>query len=153
MSTHARDEELDRTVRRFVYDFAAREGRPPLVADAAAGLARVADEVAASFRRLAAARALVLQTESDEILMAPPYSAVPTPFVVESAGRSYYANCVWDALGVPAMLRRDARVETSCGCCGAALTLAVAGGALAESNGVVHFALPAARWWDDIAFT
>ena len=151
MST--RDEELDAAVRRFVYDFAEHEGRPPTVAEAAVELARAVDEAAASFRRLAAARVLVLQAESGEILMAPPYSAVPTPFVVESAGRSYYANCVWDALGVPAMLRRDARVRASCGCCGAAMTLAVADGALAESDGVVHFALPAARWWDDVAFT
>ena len=153
MSANTREQELDRAVRRFVYDFAEREGWPPSVAQAAAALSLTTDEVAASFRRLADARMLVLQTESDEILMAPPYSAVPTPFVVECAGRTYYANCVWDALGVPAMLKRDARVRTSCGCCGAAMTLAVANGALAESQGVVHFALPAAHWWDDVAFT
>jgi hypothetical protein len=153
MSANTQDGELDRRVRRLVYDFAEREGLPPTVAQAAAALSLGDDEVAASFRRLAAANMLVLQTESDEILMAPPYSAVPTPFVVESAGRSYYANCVWDALGVPAMLGRDARVKTSCGCCGAALALAVANGTLAEARGVVHFALPARRWWDDIAFT
>lgn len=153
MSVNTRDEELDRAARRFVYDFAEREGWPPTVAQAAAALSLGAGEVVTSFRRLAAARMFVLQAESDEILMAPPYSAVPTPFVVESAGRSYYANCVWDALGVPSMLGRDARVRTSCGCCGAALTLAVANGALAEAQGVVHFALPARRWWDDVAFT
>lgn len=153
MSANRRDEELDKTVRRLVYDFAEREGWPPTVAQAAAALSLGGGEVAASFRRLADAHMLVLQTESDEILMAPPYSAVPTPFVVESAGRSYYANCVWDALGVPAMLSRDARVKTSCGCCGAALTMSVESGALAEARGVVHFALPARRWWDDIAFT
>ena len=153
MSTGTRDEEFDGAVRRFVYDFAEHEGRPPTVAEAAAELARAVDGVAASLRRLADARVLVLQAESDEVLMAPPYSAVPTPFVVESAGRSYYANCVWDALGVPAMLRRDARVKTSCGCCGAAMALAVADGALVEPDGVAHFALPAARWWDDVAFT
>src|ERR671927_162290 len=121
MSANVREEELDRTVRRFVYDFAEREGSLPTVAQTAAALSLGAGEVAASFRRLAAAHMLVLQPESDEILMAPPYSAVPTPFVVESAGRNYYANCVWDALGVPAMLGRDARVRTSCGCCGKAL--------------------------------
>lgn len=153
MGANVRQEELGKVVRRFVYDFAQREGWPPTVSQAAGALSLSADEVAASFRRLASAHMLVLQAESDEILMAPPYSAVPTPFVVESGGRSYYANCVWDALGVPAMLGRDARVKTSCGCCGAALTLAVADGVLAEALGVVHFALPARRWWDDIAFT
>jgi hypothetical protein len=153
MSANTRHEELDKTARCFVYDFAERAGLPPTVAQAAGALSLSEGEVAASFRRLAAARMLVLQTGSDEILMAPPYSAVPTPFVVESAGRSYYANCVWDALGVPAMLRRDARVRTSCGCCGAAMTLGVANGSLAEAQGVIHFALPARRWWDDIAFT
>ena len=51
------------------------------------------------------------------------------------------------------MLRCDAHVRTSCGCCGAAMVLAVAGGALRGGEGVVHFAIPARHWWDDIVFT
>jgi hypothetical protein len=147
------EEDFDREVRRGVYDFTERGGLPPTISQVAAELSHSRDEIAASLGRLADAHVLVLQQGSGEILMLPPYSAVPTPFVVESGGRTYFANCVWDALGVPAMLGRDAEIKTSCGCCGASMRLSVADGAPSEAQGVVHFALPAARWWDDLAFT
>lgn len=149
----SREEDFDREVRRRIYDFTEREGMPPTISQAASELSRPVYEIAASLSRLADAHVLVLQRDSNEILMLPPYSAVPTPFVVESGGRTYFANCVWDALGVPAMLKRDAEIKTSCGCCGDAMKMSVANGALAESQGVVHFALPSARWWDDLVFT
>lgn len=147
------DDALDKEVRRHVYEHTAREELPPAAAATAAALSVSPPEVKASFRRLAAAHVFHLQSEGDEILMAYPFSAVPTSFVVKSAGRSYYANCVWDALGIPVMLRQDARVEASCGCCGTAMNLGVVNGSLEEAEGVVHFALPAARWWDNIVFT
>jgi hypothetical protein len=33
------------------------------------------------------------------------------------------------------------------------MRLEVRGGALAHGEGVVHFAVPARRWWDNIGFT
>jgi hypothetical protein len=151
----SRDKEdaFDREVRRVVYGRTAGEGRVPSAAEVAAALGSAREEARASFARLAAAHVLVLQGEGGEILMAAPFAAVPTPFLVESGGREYYGNCVWDALGIPVVLGRDARVAASCGCCGTSMELAVRGGALEAAEGVVHFALPAARWWDDVVFT
>ena len=146
-------ESFDREVRRHVYDRVINEGLPPSAAGTAAALGRSREAVRASLRRLAEAHVLVLQEGGGEVLMAAPFSAVPTPFVVRSRARKWYANCVWDALGIPAMLKCDARVEASCGCCGTAMRLSVRGGALEEAEGVAHFALPAARWWDDVVFT
>jgi hypothetical protein len=110
-------------------------------------------EVKASLERLASAKVLVLQPESREVLMAPPFSAVPTPFAVSAADRVYFGNCIWDALGIPAMLSCDARVETSCGCCGEAMSVSVEDQSLQTSEGLVHFAIPARRWWEDIVFS
>lgn len=151
----AKAEEIttfDAEVRRHVYDRVVSEGLPPTAAETAAALSRTPGEVLESFRRLSDAHVFVLQ-EGGEILMAAPFSAVPTPFVVKSGARSWYANCVWDALGIPAMLKCDAVVEASCGCCGTAMRFAVRGGALEEARGLAHFALPAARWWDNVVFT
>lgn len=153
MDAERDDITLDREVRRHVYERAAEDGRLPTAAETAAALSRTPEEVRASLQRLADARALVLQAGSGEVLMAAPFSAVPTPFVVRSGARSWYANCAWDALGIPAMLKLDAVVAASCGCCGTAMRLAVAGGALEDAGGVIHFALPAARWWDNVVFT
>jgi len=138
----------DTEVRAFVYDVTMRSGRPPLIADFGAPAA----EVIESLRRLADGRVLVLQRDSDEILMAAPFSAVATPFAVESGGVSYFANCIWDALGIPAMLHRDAEISTSCGDCGTSMTVRVENG-VAQDNGLLHFALPAREWWNDIVFT
>jgi hypothetical protein len=77
---------------------------------------------------------------------------VPTPFLVKVGDRSYYGNCIWDAMGIPAMLKKDAVIEASCGCCSTAMNLLVTNGSLEEARGIAHFAIPAAHWWDDIVF-
>jgi hypothetical protein len=150
---HTEPENASGGVRCFVYDYVIREGLPPSIAVAAEALSRTADETKAAFQRLADEHVLVLQKGSDEILMAAPFSAVPTPFLVKVGEREYYANCIWDALGIPAMLKRDADITSSCGCCGRAMKLRIANNALAEARGLAHFALPAARWWDNVVFT
>src|SRR5947209_5920013 len=86
---------FDRDVRRFVYDVVLRRGYPPTTAEAAAGLRATVDEVRACFARLAAGHILVLQSGAGEILMANPFSAVPTPFLVEFDDYACYGNCIW----------------------------------------------------------
>src|SRR5215212_4258267 len=105
-------EETDRAVRREVYDVTMREGVPPLAGRVAAALRVSVDDIHASLRRLADAHMLVLQRDTGEILMANPFSAVPTPFRVDAGGLSCYGNCIWDALGIPAMLQCDAEIDT-----------------------------------------
>jgi|SRR2546425_4667272 len=143
---------LDHEARRFVYDVALRRGYPPTAEEAAAGLHATVDEVRACFARLAAGHILVLQPGAGEILMANPFSAVPTPFLVEFDDYACYGNCIWDAMGIVAMRRRDARIKTSCGDCGALMEVRIVTGALQSGDGVAHYALPARRWWDDIVF-
>lgn len=143
---------LDKVVRGHVYDFVTQEGLPPTISETSAALSRPPDEVRSSFQRLADGHILVLQKGSGEILMANPFSAVPTPFLVKSGGRSYYGNCIWDAMGIPAMLKQDANIEASCGCCSTAINLNVTNGSLGHARGIAHFAIPAAHWWDDIVF-
>ena len=116
--------------------------------------------VEAAFDRLAAGRAIVLTPGTRAIRMAAPFAGGPTDFRVRVGERSYYANCIWDAVGIPAMLAgagqsADARIETECADCSAPLGLAVNGGRLTPDapGAVVHFAVPAARWWADIVFT
>jgi Alkylmercury lyase len=143
---------FDYEVRRHVYDHTMKEGLPPTIAETASALSTAPDNVEASLRRLADGHILVLQRGSGEILMANPFSAVPTPFLVRAGDLSWYGNCIWDAMGIPAMLKRDATIEASCGCCGTAMRLAVTNGSLEEAPGIAHFAIPAAHWWDDIVF-
>lgn len=143
---------IDADVRYYVYDQAMRDGTIPSIAQTADALSVTAAEVQAALHRLADAHMLVLQRDSDEILMANPFSAVPTPFVAQVDGQRYYGNCIWDVLGIPAMLGRDALIQSSCGDCGSAIPLQVTNGSLAPVNAIAHFAVPAAKWWNDIVF-
>lgn len=144
---------LDTTLRRHVYDVTLGRGTPPTIAE----LGRLADasdaDVRDGLRRLAAARVLVVQPRSGEILMAPPFSAVPTPFLVRTSLHHSYANCAWDALGVPVMIGEAAQISSACGCCGESIMLEVAPATPPVGCGTVHFGVPARRWWEDLVFT
>ena len=82
-----------------------------------------------------------------------PMPAVPSGFRVEAAGKRYWGICIWDALGIPAALGADAVITAPCGDCSESMTLEVRNGALVRSEGIIHFAIPAHHWWDNIGFT
>ncbi|HUR36610.1 MAG TPA: organomercurial lyase [Terriglobales bacterium] len=140
----------DQSLRVAIYQLIVDTGFVPSSQTLAAHLKTPHDEVKAGFQRLASGRVLVLQPDG-EILMANPFSAVPTGFVVESEGKHWWGNCIWDSLGIFAALQRDGCVRTSCGCCGSAMEVRVANGRC-SGPGLAHFAIPAKHWWDDIVF-
>ena len=144
---------LDNCLRRLVYDTVRERGAPPSIAELSARSAESQTAVRAALVRLAAARMLVLQRASGEVLMAPPFSAVPTPFLVRASLHESYANCAWDALGVPVTLGAPAQIVSACGCCGDAMALQIDGTTTPVGDGVIHFAVPARRWWEDLVFT
>ena len=51
------------------------------------------------------------------------------------------------------MIGLDAWIFTRCGDCDKPKILAVESNRLIETRGCIHFAVPAARWWDDVGFT
>jgi hypothetical protein len=140
-------------LRNITYQLFADLGRAPdagEVADAA-GLTR--SEVQEGWRRLQDNHALVLNGAGTDIRMANPFSAVPTPYRVEAAGRGWYANCGWDAFGVCAALKADGRIESACPDCGDPVIIEVRDQRPDTGTLVFHCLVPAAAWWDDIVFT
>ncbi len=135
------------TYRRFV-----ALGRAPTAAEVAASSGRSEAEVRAAWWRLHAAHALVLD-DAGEIRMANPFSAGPTPFRVDAAGRSWFANCGWDAFGIGAALHVDSVIHTECADCRTPIEITVRGGRPADASLVFHVLVPAASWWNDIGFT
>ncbi|HUH15666.1 MAG TPA: organomercurial lyase [Gaiellaceae bacterium] len=147
-------DELDLRIRNHLYTSFVRDGSARAPAQAAAELGLGEAEVAAAYLRLHDAHALVLHPETTEIRMLNPFSAVETPHRVEAGGRSWFANCAWDALGIPGALHTDGHVESSCPDCGEPVELEVRDGELVRgADLLVHFVVPARRWWDDIGFT
>lgn len=112
-------------VRMAVYNHFAAHGTAPL------------GQPSEALEELAAQRVLVLDPVTREIRMAMPFSATPTAFRVSDGATTWYANCAWDALGIPAALGRKCTIEApgyGPGC-------------------FVHFAVPAKDWWKDIFHT
>jgi hypothetical protein len=62
---------------------------------------------------------------------------------------------VWDILGIAAILGKDATGHAPCGCgeCSEKLELAIRCGHPVQSDWIVHFVVPAARFWENIGYT
>ena len=146
-------DERDRHIRNRTYGLFAELGRAPSADETAEAEGLTPDEVRQAWLRLDDAHALVLDPETSELRMANPFSAVPTAHRVHAAGRDWYANCAWDAFGICAALRTDGRISTSCADCGEPIAVEVRDSRPDDESLVFHCLVPAARWWDDIAFT
>jgi hypothetical protein len=145
--------DFDTSVKLAVYrDFASTTKAPP-VAQVAAQLGCSASDIRMAFARLQQNRVLLLEPDGETIRMAPPFSGVPTPHRVELGREMYFANCAWDALGIPAALHQEAVVHSTCGQSGTPLRLAVGLEGPEPSRWLFHCQVPAARWWVDLVFT
>jgi len=81
----------------------------------------------------------LIQIRDGLVDVAYPFSAFPTPFVVQLAdGQARYACCAIDALGIAPMLGQRVRIQSRCHHCGEPLELWVdpAGSGL-EGEGVM----------------
>ena len=146
--------EFVNEVRLDVLHEASRSGRVLDAGEVARRLGRSAGDVLEAFRQLAESHVYVLEpNDSTRLRMANPFSAVSTPFAVEVARRDYFGNCVWDALGIVSLLGGTGRVRTACPDCHEPMALDVSERRLAPFDAVVHFGIPARRWWDDIIHT
>lgn len=143
---------FDLDVRNATYARFADLGRPPSLVEVAAAVDAPAAEIHTSWNRLHVDHAIVLDADG-ELLMAHPFSAVPTAFRVTADGREWDANCAWDAIGICAALGCDGRVRTTCADCGEAIEFSVVDTSPSDPTLVFHCLVPASRWWDDIAFT
>lgn len=144
----------DWDIRLFIYRFFVENGRPPTLRETASEWVQSVEEARRSYHRLHQRHAIFLEPGTDDVRIANPLSAVPTPYQVSTDGKMLYASCAWDSLGIPAMLHRDASIEAFIDGPDEPVRYAIEHGALVAGTGlVVHFALPFARWYDDLIHT
>jgi Alkylmercury lyase len=145
--------DFDTRIKLAIYRHFAETGVGPSPADVAERAGSDAASVLDAYPRLRAQRVLVLEADGASIRMAPPFSGVPTPHTVVSDGIRYFANCAWDALGIPAALRRAGVVHSRCEQTHEPLRLNVGLDGPEPSTWLFHCLVPAAKWWDDIVYT
>jgi hypothetical protein len=146
-------DDADLGLRNLTYALFVELERGPSAGEVAERAGAAREDVLAGWRRLDAQHAIVLDAGGESLRMANPFSAVPTPHRVVAVGRSWYANCAWDAFGVCAALGVDGRIETTCPDCGDTIVLGVSEGRPDDESLLFHSLVPASGWWDDIVFT
>jgi len=140
-------------IRAFVYQYFAETTRPPGVDEVVQRFGLTHKQAVSAYEELHQRHALYLQPETHEILMANPFSGVETPFRVCAHGRTYFANCAWDSLGIPAALHTDAEIEAACAQSGEPIRLSVMDGQIQGSEALVHFLIPFREWYNDLPST
>jgi hypothetical protein len=147
MSTNSDD------LRIFVYDHLVANGWPPTLDEIGKhfGITRAVarQELAA----LNVGKTILVHPESGEIWMAGPFSAAKTDYRVVAGDRSWWANCAWDMLGIPMVVNAPVQVHTKCTDCGSPMLIDCSPSHPPTVDAVVHFLVPARRWYEDIAFT
>ena len=140
-------------VRAFVYQHFAETTRPPSVQETAAQFNFSEEKAAAAYEELQRRHALFLEPGTAQIRMANPFSGVETSFRVHANGKTYFANCAWDALGIPAALHAEARIEATCAQSGKPIAIAIRNQQPQATDALVHFLIPFKDWYQDLAFT
>ena len=155
MQTNVR-EDVPARVRTFVFDHFLEHAAPPVVEQVMTAFSLSRDEATDVLRGLEAARHIALVKGTARILMAFPFSAIATPFRVTVRGRTYFANCAWDAIAFHAMRGDAVRVDSFCHHCAAPIEVEMRDGRAVRvepSDALVYLALPPTQWWEDITTT
>jgi hypothetical protein len=146
--------DIETQVRILIYTHIADHGAPPSRERIATAMSLSAEETRDTLEALALSRQVILDPMTREIWMAGPFSAVPTRYRVHGDHVSWWANCAWDMLGIPAFVRQSVRIDAMCADCDTSVQLDVdRDTGPANDQGLVHILLPASRWYADIGFT
>ncbi len=147
---------LQQRVRLVIFEHFLEHAAPPVVEQVMNEFSLSRPSAAAVLGDLEASRHIALVKGTARILMAFPFSAVATPFRVTTRGRSYYANCAWDAIAFHAMLGDDVRVDSFCHHCAAPIQIELKAGRVTHvypPESLVYLALRPTEWWSDIITT
>ena len=144
---------FDTRTKLAIYRHFAETGQRPSLQLVAERVRADVDSVREAYVRLRTQRVLVLEPDGESICMAPPFSGVPTQHVVVADGTKYFANCAWDAFGIPAALHRAGQLHSRCEQSNEPLNLEIGLEGPPPCDWLFHCLVPAAKWWDDIVFT
>jgi hypothetical protein len=145
---------FDTDLRAEIYQHFARTTQAPAVEALAKQMSVAATKIEQSLTRLAALHAIALKPDSLDIWMAHPFSSVVTDYPVETSRGRYWANCAWDAFGIPVVLGlRETKTPTRCAGSGEPVELGLRDGRPRLTEGLIHFVVCPHDFWNDIGFT
>jgi Alkylmercury lyase len=102
-------------------------------------------------RALSAIHGVVLHPHACKPWIIHPFSLTPTIHWIEGKWASWWAPCVWCALGVATLVGGEVRIHTRYGAESETVTILVKDGQPVGCEGVyVHFAIPPAQAWNNV---
>ena len=148
---------LAQHVRLSIYERFLDQGRPPLIEELMTAFGLTRPQTVDALRELVDSRSLAVVTGTSRILMAWPFSAIATPYVVTAGGRTYFANCSWDAIAFHSMLGEAAvDIDSFCHHCARPIRIELRDGratTVDPASTIVYLALRPTEWWEDIITT
>ncbi len=145
-----------RELRKYIFDSFLETARAPAVEEIMQRFRVERDGAIERLLELQAAHHLLLVPGTHRILMANPFSNLPTPFRVSAGAKTYFANCAWDAIAIHVMLDREVRISSYCHHCGAPIELGLAEGKRVAGEGkdlLVFLGTPVSKWYDNLVVT
>jgi len=136
-------------VNKFIFD----NGYAPTTGDLSEIMNIDENEVKTGLTKLAENHAIVLHPGTFGIWVAHPFSLAPTLFWVESGGRKWWGNCTWCSLGIAALTKADTRIFTKMSGEKDPLQIDIVGGKIVQKELLVHFPVPAKKFWDNVVYT
>lgn len=109
-------------------------------------------EAEAGLRRLHDAHALLLHPRNGRPWVVHPFALSPGSCWVQTPRLGYWANCLYCAFGIAAVLKTDAIISTRIGGEAETVRYVVADGRPRRSGDVFHLSTPVAKWWDNVVF-
>src|SRR5262245_52823839 len=102
----ASHQPLDSLVHRTLLVSAIQRGFPFSYSELAVELRQPIESIAESLRRLESNHGVVLHPGTLEPWVAHPFSFTPTLFYVTAASQTWWAPCIWCALGVSTLVNQ-----------------------------------------------
>ncbi|MDA4120110.1 MAG: alkylmercury lyase family protein, partial [Thaumarchaeota archaeon] len=145
-----------KVLRKYVFDHFFEYSSAPTLEEAMQHFGISRKEAFSRFKGLEAEHHILLVPGTQRILMANPYSALTTPFLVRVGGKHYFANCAWDSVSMHVMLDMDAQVESYCHHCAEPIEISLSNGKVTSSSPttpVIFLSMPVAKWYDNLVNT
>ena len=145
-------------VRYQINQFIFEKGFAPTAHELAKLTNQTKEEVTTALHQLVEQHALVLHPDSTKIWIAHPFALFPTLFWVTSGTpqkeKSWFSNCTWCSFGIAALCQpEDTQIHTKLSGEKEAVTIHISNGEVLEKDWVVHFPIPAKKFWNNVVYT
>lgn len=148
------DDALIWSVRTFIFETFVATTRAPQLTEIMQAFTLNTDQASDVLFALHEKHALFLDPGTTNIRIANPFSAIPTPFLVDVNHKTYTANCAWDSFGVVAALKaKDALIHSLCTQSATPVHVEIHQGQVVPTEILIHVLVPFQQWYDDMVFT